>query len=209
MDPTPRIRIAVTMLFILAMFTLSSTGARGSEPEPRPTSGAVVVVEGGTPAQRAVLAGVLTRFRMAGLTVRHVVIRFQPDQRVCGTLGGFIGVEDGVRVIVTCLRPDNGLRHNLFHEIGHAWEADGGLTEDVRRLFLSQRGLRRWHDTRRDDWPYRGAEQAVEIVAWGLEDQKRPIPTRVGGVGRQDDASLWLAFETLTGRGPLWAERVG
>jgi hypothetical protein len=87
--------------------------------------------------------------------------------------------------------------------MAHAWDLGGGLTEEVRGRFLTLRGLDAWHDLS-DDWPRRGAEQAAEILTWGLDRNPTRIPTRVGDVGPQDDASLTTAFETLTSRLPLW-----
>ena len=209
MDTTPYLRMAIVTAMVLSMLIIAGSKARGNEP----AAGAggvedVVTVEGGSPEQLETLEFVLGRYRTAGLTVPGMTIRFQSDQRVCGQLGGFIGVIDGRVVIETCLDPGNGLGHNLFHEIAHAWEFEE-LDETERRRFLALRDLDRWHDPERDDWPYRGAEQAAEIVAWGLQTEYRPIPTRVGSVGAQDAASLWIAFETLTGHAPLWGVSVG
>lgn len=77
------------------------------------------------------------------------------------------------------------------------------MTEEARERFLTLREVDGWHDLS-DDWPQRGAEQAAEILAWVLERSRARIPTRVADLGPQDDASLTTAFETLTGRLPLW-----
>lgn len=81
----------------------------------------------------------------------------------------------------------------------------GGIRLEVRSDFLARRGLNRWNDPG-DDWPRRGAEQAAEIIAWGLQEEVGPIPTRVGLVGPQSLDDLATAFELLVGAPPLWME---
>lgn len=107
-----------------------------------------------------------------------------------------------------CEREDYDIRRSLLHELAHAWDQTSpDLTEADRKRFLELRGLERWSD-RSLEWPYRGEEQAAEILVWGLLQGEVPIPTRVGDVGDQDTASLTAAFRLLTGRNPLWAEPV-
>lgn len=201
MNTAPHNRLALGLLLLLTVGTPSVSDIAAIEPAlPEP---AAVVMQGGTPEEEALLGWATARYEAAGLTLPPLVVRFHADPAVCGDLDGFIRWDGGTFVIETCRTAGAALHHNLLHEMAHAWDLGGGLTEDVRERFLTLRGLDAWHELS-DDWPLRGAEQAAEILTWGLDRNPTRIPTRVGDVGPQDDASLTTAFETLTGRLPLW-----
>ena len=48
-----------------------------------------------------------------------------------------------------------------------------------------------------------GAEHAAEVVSWGLMDEAAPIIR----IYDNEPAVLLMAFEELTGSGPLWRDR--
>jgi hypothetical protein len=88
-------------------------------------------------------------------------------------------------------------RKFALHEMAHAW-TDANLPDEVLDRFLRIRGIATWNDQRLP-WRERGAEQAAEIITWGLgEGEIAPVlphPTA--------DRELAGLFELLTGREPI------
>lgn len=201
MNTAPHKRLGLGLLMLV---TLLAPATERSAPVDLPAAAPpAVTMRGGTPEEEELLGWAISRYETAGLVLPSIVIRFHADQTVCGDLDGFIGWDGETFVIETCRAAGRALQHNLLHEMAHAWDLGGGLTDEARERFLGLRGLTAWHELS-DDWPRRGAEQMAEILAWGLDAAPSRIPTRVADVGPQDDSSLTTAFETLTGRLPLW-----
>jgi hypothetical protein len=201
MNTAPHKYLGLGLLVLVTLAPSTGQSAQADVPAPSP---AAVVMRGGTPEEEELLGWAIGRYETAGLVLPPIVIRFHADQTVCGDLDGFIGWDGETFVIETCRAAGRALQHNLLHEMAHAWDLGGGLTDEARGRFLGLRGLRAWHELT-DDWSRRGAEQMAEILAWGLDAAPSRIPTRVADVGPQNDASLTTAFETLTGRLPLWS----
>ena len=111
----------------------------------------------------------------AGLTVHH---SSGTEVRLCGT-------EVGLTTDWTVL-----------HELAHAWGMHT-LTDDQRLDFLELRGLETWRDA--DSWPDSGAEQAAEIMVWGLIDR----PIKLIYFDRTSCPELLSAYMLLTGDVPL------
>lgn len=167
-----------------------------------------VAVRGDSEKQRATIAWAAERFAEAGLDFPLPSIHLHEGTLQCGGNGGFTDVlAEGVTVHI-CVEDGTDLARKVLHELSHVWDfAYGGTSPQTRADFLALRGLRDWND-RNDDWPERGAEQAAEIIAWGLGESVAPIPTRVGLVGPDDLDSLASAFQLLVGAPPLWMEDV-
>jgi hypothetical protein len=81
--------------------------------------------------------------------------------------------------------------------MAHAW-TDANLPDEVLDRFLRIRVIATWNDQRLP-WEERGAEQAAEIITWGLGEgeiaPRLPHPT--------GDRELAGLFELLTSREPI------
>jgi hypothetical protein len=70
----------------------------------------------------------------------------------------------------------------------------------ARTTFLELRGLDVWYD-RRVPPHERGAEQAAEVVSWGLMDEMIPIIR----IYDAEPADLSTAYDLLVEAPPLWS----
>ncbi|HET6835383.1 MAG TPA: hypothetical protein VFH30_16075, partial [Acidimicrobiales bacterium] len=86
----------------------------------------------------------------------------------------------------------------FLHEIAHAWDGYG-LTDRRREAFLKLRNLGRWWDDGSAHWHTYGAEQAAQILMWGLIDR----PIRIATISDSRCVDLRAAYVLLTGRPPL------
>ena len=161
-------------------------------------------IHGRSAQQRLVVRWAAGRFLEAGIGIGSPRIYLHAGTERCDGDGGFTDIlPEGVFVHI-CVQDETDLSRKLLHEIAHVWDfAYQGIPPSARSEFLALRGLTGWNNSN-DDWPERGAEQAAEIVAWGLQESLGPIPTRVAEVGPHDVSSLAAAFELLTGAPPLW-----
>ncbi|MDJ0953706.1 MAG: hypothetical protein QNJ81_08500, partial [Acidimicrobiia bacterium] len=82
-------------------------------------------------------------------------------------------------------------------ELGHAWLL-ANLTPEGEAEFLAVRGLEHWSNGS-VPWHERGAEQAAEILAWGLMDEAIAL-VRIGNPACADATA---AYEVLTGSPPM------
>jgi hypothetical protein len=82
----------------------------------------------------------------------------------------------------------------VLHEIAHAWD-HLNLGEATHDVFLELRGLGRW---REGVWYERGAEQAAEIITWGLIDRS----TSPGRIENNSCPELLAGYRLLTGSEP-------
>ena len=154
------------------------------------------------------LSWAMDRFEKAGLTLPPLEVTFHPDRTPCAGHRGTTTTTHLPITISICIdhTDQTALRDILLHELTHAWDlGTEALPPETHAQFLQQRGLTDWND-QTQDWPYRGAEHAAEIITWGLRQTETGIATRIGSIGPQDTQSLTLAFETLTGIPPLWTE---
>jgi hypothetical protein len=94
-------------------------------------------------------------------------------------------------------------RKFALHEMAHAW-TEANLPDEVLDRFLRIRGIATWNDQRLP-WRERGAEQAAEIITWGLgEGEIAPVlPTPV------DAETLASLYVLLTGRAPITPAAAG
>lgn len=81
----------------------------------------------------------------------------------------------------------------LLHELGHAWLVDN-IDDQAQNDFMAFNGLSSW---RGGDLPWhrRGAEQAAEIMAWGLMDE----PIKLLRIGDPPCADIAAGYTLLTG----------
>jgi branched-subunit amino acid transport protein len=157
------------------------------------------------------LTWALERFEAAGLGAPAIrSITFAGASGRCAGIGGSVDVEaDGVRVLLcldassACIGTDCAsfsmyARSTVLHELAHAWELTR-LDDRTRRAFLALRELETWSGSRAVPWAERGAEQAAEILMWGLLEAPPPLP-RLGGMPCEDALA---GYRLLTGRPPL------
>jgi len=165
---------AMTVLLVAAYAALDVSIA-----DPGETPSAVPVVETGwrpiSDADQEIIDWATNLFETAGLKMPSVEIALFDGHEPCGgSEGRFVESTTGSGTILVCATHDKPevqdlwRRRTLVHELAHAWSFDA-LTEDDRRTFLKLRGLQSWLDPE-DPWHLRGAEQAAEIVLWGLVD---------------------------------------
>lgn len=201
-----------TISLTLALALLFGLGAaRG----PASSSGSTTVAEsaapggatvGYTPAQEQLVDFGRSRFALAGIDLPDIDIEFPTDRRGCDGWGGVYVPDD---LTVRICRPS---KSTMVHELAHAW-AETALDAADRQAFLELRGLDRWIGGA--DWEQRGAEQAAEILTWGLMDEDitvRWLETAADGstsytwrlfkVADSEPEQLVAAYEQLTGSLP-------
>ena len=140
---------------------------------------------------------VLGLYAEAGLELPHLDFELHPDGEAChGGRGYYMGDGSTIRICI----PDTGAvaQPVYLHEIAHAWDART-LSDDRRATFLDQRGLHKWWDDGSAPWYTFGAEQAAQIVMWGLIDR----PISVATIPDSGCAELQAGYHLLTGRRPL------
>ncbi len=103
--------------------------------------------------------------------------------------GGRIDLCPGLRLTLIA-------RHNMLHELAHAWSVYG-VSGPTREWFMAERGLTSWAEGSAG-WALRGFEQVAEIVAWGIGDGV--IQPRIADNGAE---TMTRMFELLTGRAPV------
>lgn len=164
-------------------------------------------IQGGSVEQRATVMWAAGRFKEVGLDFPRPPLYLYEGTMQCGGYGGSTHVLPESVTVHVCVE-GHDLARIVLHEFAHAWDlAFGGISKETRTDFLALRGLGEWNDSN-DDWAERGAEQAAEIIAWGLQESLARIPTRVALAGPNDLESLASAFQLLVGAPPLWMEDV-
>jgi len=144
-----------------------------------------------------------SRFAQAGIELPDVQIEFLADSAECFGYGGVYLPDE---LIVRICRPS---KRTMVHELAHAW-LETTFTAKQRDAFLNLRGLDAWTGGAR--WAQRGAEQAAEIVTWGvMEDNMlvRWLETsnddevletwKLYKIPSSDPDQLSFAYEQLTG----------
>lgn len=165
-----------------------------------------------TPEQQTEIETAKNRFARVGLELPNVTVQFHtdagdPTDAACDGYRGLYVPED---LAVHICNPSDT---TLTHELAHAW-VESNFDDDDRRSFLELQGLARWTGGR--DWSRRGAEQAAEILTWGVMETdatRRFITTdengetvdewrlvRLDGI---DFDSLVVAYEFITGVSPV------
>jgi branched-subunit amino acid transport protein len=151
-------------------------------------AGRPVMLQNSTVELDRLLRWAFGRFERAGLRAPAVdTVTFASGSGRCAGIAGRIEREaDGAHVLL-CLDPGSACtgrrcasftfqaRATVLHELAHAWELTW-LDEPMRQAFLDRRGLEVWDGRRDVPWARRGAEQAAEILMWGLLETPVPLP---------------------------------
>jgi hypothetical protein len=125
-------------------------------------------------------------------------VRF-PTREPCRSARGFYTGSRPPMTIRICMPEADRFAQSLFlHEIAHAWDAYA-LTDRRREAFLELRNLEQWWDDGTAPHHMYGAEQAAQILVWGLIDR----PIRIATIPDAGCADLRTGYVLLTGRPPL------
>ncbi len=197
MDTATRTHSSRIALIVCLALAALAFGSRAPVAPARP-----MVISGATAAEERAIHWALRRFQEGGLTEMPALEFFPHDSR--DTCGGYLGLYYAGRIdlcIEGLLRPY--ARKFTLHEIAHGW-IEANVDQGVIERFMRERRITAWDD-RNIPWSERGAEQAAEIVTWGLgEGEIAPLlPTPVAA---ETLASLYVL---LTGRAPITLAAAG
>lgn len=184
--------VAGSALGVLAAFT-ALVGPLAEADEPAYSA------RGFSTAQVALIEWAIGLFDDAGLELPPLEFVSHPTSEPChGARGLYMG-ERSPATIRICTPEAGPFAESLFlHEVAHAWDGYG-LTDRVRAAFLDQRDLERWWDDGAAHWHTYGAEQAAQIIVWGLIDR----PIAIATIPDTSCAELRTGYVILTGRPPL------
>ena len=167
----------------------------------------ITIINGVGELEQLLLWG-LGQFEAAGLELPKLSSASFAPLSVCRDAPGVvIDSGDGGSDLVLCTdayrvcRPDRESctsfttdgRLGMLHELAHAWLL-ANLDERAEADFLALRGLQHWASGA-VPWHERGAEQAAEILAWGLMDED----IRLVRIGEPTCTEAAAAFAMLTG----------
>ena len=137
-------------------------------------------------------------FGDAGLRLPPLVITASDDDGPCG---GTYGVHRrhawGSEIMLCSARTDEWFRRVVLHELAHAW-SEFGLTAERREAFRLLRDWDHWMNYELAEWRDNGAEQAAEVIAWGVSDRAAPTVQ----IAEDSCADLRTGYVTLTGVEP-------
>jgi branched-subunit amino acid transport protein len=172
--------------------------------------GRPVVLRNSTPELDRLLAWAFGRFETAGLRLPSVgSVTFASGSGRCAGIGGTVEpAAEGAHVLLcldrtsACVGADCAAftfhaRTTVLHELAHAWDLTW-LDDPARQVFLEQVGLEVWYGPQDVPWAERGAEQAAEILMWGLLETTSPLPR----LHRPSCEDLLAAYRTLAGELP-------
>ncbi len=170
--------------------------------------GTEIRVYNGSAQMEDLLVWGLERFEMAGLPRPELQTATFAPLPVCGGVPGVV-VDTGdfgsnlvyctdahsacVPDAARCSEFKPGVRFGLLHELAHAWLVVN-LDGDGEAEFLALQGLEVWLDGS-VAWHERGAEQAAEIIAWGLMDEE----IQLARIGDPSCPEATEGFRVLTG----------
>ena len=191
MDTATRLwtrRIAVVVLVMVAGVGLDAGRAVPARP--------ALTLYGADAVQERTVDWAMRRFRAGGLEgLPPLEVVLHGSRTPCE---GYLGLYLAGRIdLCTEGLLEPYARKFALHEMAHAW-TDANLPDEVLDRFLRIRGIATWNDQRLP-WRERGAEQAAEIITWGLgEGEIAPLlPTPV------DAETLASLYSLLTGRAPI------
>jgi hypothetical protein len=138
-------------------------------------------------------------FAEAGLPLPPVVIRRHHDRAACNGSEGLHRI-NGDRSVIDICTSESGTweARTLLHELTHAW-AFHYLTPEHKVAFQKVRGWKYWLDYKHAAWEDNGAEQAAEIMVWGLSDHAVPVTK----IDQNTCSQLRAGYVALTGLEPL------
>lgn len=168
-------------------------GAAPSSPEP--------VEFGAMPAEFVDMATwALGLFDEAGLALPPMSFDYHGDDTTpCSGWHGAHHSVDGGSIIDICTSDPGPVTAALvLHEIAHAW-ASIDLSEQRKDDFQALRGWTDWSNHADVAWHDNGAEQAAEIMVWGLIDR----PVGIVTISDHSCDDLDAGYRALTGQAPL------
>jgi hypothetical protein len=175
---------------------VASTALVGPHGEPNRAS---YSADGFSHAQAALIDGAIGLYADAGLELPPLEFIRYPTREPCRGARGFYAGGSSPATIRICIPEAGRFAESLFlHEIAHAWDAYA-LTDRRREAFLEQRNLEQWWDDGAAPWHMYAAEQAAQILVWGLIDR----PIRIATIPDSSCVDLRAGYVLLTGRPPL------
>jgi hypothetical protein len=175
---------------------VASTVLVGPHEEPNRSSYSAA---GFSHAQAALIDWAIGQYADAGLELPPLeLVRYRTREPCRGARGFYTGGRSPATIRI-CMPEAGRFAELLFlHEIAHAWDAYA-LTDRRREAFLELRNLEQWWDDGAAHWHMYGAEQAAQVLVWGLIDR----PIRVATIPDAGCADLRTGYVLLTGRAPL------
>jgi hypothetical protein len=156
-------------------------------------------VTGFSHAQAALIDWAIGLYADAGLELPPLRFERYPARGPCHGARGLYTGDRSPATIRICTPEAGPFAESLFlHEIAHAWDGYA-LTNRRRNAFLQLRNLEQWWDDGAAPWHTYGAEQAAQILMWGLIDR----PIRIATIPDSSCADLRTGYVLLTGRAPL------
>lgn len=142
-------------------------------------------------------------YHEAGLALPAITFVYHGDDSdACSGWFGVHEVTERGSVIGICTSRHTAQIEALFvHELAHAWCAHS-LSDERRGDFQELRSCPIWRGVD-VPWHERGAEQAAEILVWGLIDR----PTGVVTINDHGCDALEAGYRALTGDAPLHGYR--
>jgi hypothetical protein len=165
-------------------------------PPCRPCRLAALTLSGADAVEKRTVDWAMRRFRIGGLEgLPPLEVVLHGSRTPCD---GYLGLYLAGRIdLCTEGLLEPYARKFALHEMAHAW-TEANLPDEVLVRFLRIRGIATWNDQRLP-WKERGAEQAAEIITWGLGEGEI-VPLLPEAV---DPVSLAQLYELLTGQPPI------
>lgn len=186
-------RLALLIAIPTAVFSGAASAVGSASGGPAVRVGPILLFGTDSPTQVELVEWAVSRYERAGLRLPPVVLVFHDDEIDChGRRGYYL---NGRVDLCTGDRVDAQVRDTFLHELAHAW-SDANLTGAETLAFMRLRSVSSWNS---GDvfWPFRGFEQAAEVISWTLGDRvlSPEIPDH-------EPAQMFVAYEILTGREP-------
>ncbi|CAN5817666.1 hypothetical protein BH23ACT5_BH23ACT5_06270 [soil metagenome] len=119
--------------------------------------------------QRSLVEWAEGRFALAELALPPILYAFHDTAESCASRRGLFHHASNL-VEICGFEADT-----LIHELAHAW-TETTLDDHAKHAFLALRGLETWNAAA-TPWELRGTEHAAEIIAWGVEERTRLVPS--------------------------------
>lgn len=149
-----------------------------------------------TPSQHEAITWAVELFERADLVLPDIEFVGHKDRDAClGRDGAARPVDVGAVVHICATEIGPTQERWILHEIAHAWDYHN-LDNELKEAFLKVRDLDSW---REGEWHERGAENAADILVWGLIDR----PFRPVHIYDNSCAALLAGYLTLVGEEPL------
>ena len=185
---------------ITAIFTLlSGHGLAGTTAVSADPLTPATELVGMTADEEAATRHQLALFVEAGLPLPPLTINRHHDRVACNNHDG-LHHENGTWSTIDICTTDSRAweARTLLHELTHAW-AFHFMTPEHQQAFRKIRGWKYWLNYDEAAWEDNGAEQAAEIMVWGLSDQA----VAVVRIDQRSCDELHAAYVALTGLEPL------